>query len=62
MNHKQANPASDDSLALLLSRLAALQGHAVPVHRFSMQASTAEGLDLASLKQEQRARELWLAR
>jgi len=62
VNHKQANPASDDSLALLLSRLAALQGHAVPVHRFSMQASTAEGLDLASLKQEQRARELWLAR
>lgn len=54
--------ASADGLAELLSRLAALQGHAVPVHRFAMQATTAEGLELASLGLAQRARELWLAR
>jgi ATP-binding cassette subfamily C protein LapB len=54
------NPAAD--LAELLSRLAALQGHAVPLHRFTMLETTADGVELASLGPALRARELWLAR
>lgn len=52
----------DHEVARLLSRLAALLGHAVPVHRFSMQTQTADGVDVASLSRHQRAIELWLAR
>lgn len=60
-----AEPAlqsEDTALAMLLSRLAALQGHAVPVHRFSMLATTVEGLELARLARTQRACELWQSR
>lgn len=64
-----AEPPSDNTLATgdheaarLLSRVAALLGHAVPVHRFSMQSRTADGVDVHSLAREQRAIELWMAR
>ena len=51
----------DPELARLLSRLAALQGHAVPAHRFGMTHQTAEGQDLAGLGRKHRAMELWSA-
>ena len=54
-----SEPAS--YLAVLLSRLAALQGRAVPVYRFSMTTRTAEGVDLLSLPSHAQARELWNA-
>lgn len=60
MTQSHLNPAAD--LAELLSRLAALQGHAVPLHRFTMLETTADGVELASLGPALRARELWLAR
>ena len=52
----------DPSLALLLSRLAALQGQAVPAHRFGMLEKTEDGVELAALARLERARESWLAR
>jgi ATP-binding cassette, subfamily C, bacterial LapB len=52
----------DQSLATQLSRLAALLGHAVPVHRFAMQAQTSDGVDMSSLPRLQRAMEMWSAR
>jgi ATP-binding cassette subfamily C protein LapB len=53
---------ADDDLATLLSRLAGLQGQAVPAHRFSMLVSSEQGLPLASLDRRTRALELWRAR
>jgi ATP-binding cassette subfamily C protein LapB len=60
----EANPAGfvDQGLAALLSRLAALLGQAVPVHRFAMQAQTSGGVDMSTLDRHQRATEMWLAR
>jgi ATP-binding cassette subfamily C protein LapB len=52
----------DQRLAIQLSRLAALQGHAVPVHRFAMQAQTSDGVDMATLSRPHRAVEMWSAR
>jgi hypothetical protein len=52
----------DPTLALLLSRLAALQGQAVPAHRFGMLDKTDDGVELAALGRLERARESWLAR
>jgi ATP-binding cassette subfamily C protein LapB len=49
----------DADLATLLSRLAALQGHAVPVFRFGMVGQNAEGMDLSTLTRAQQALELW---
>ncbi len=49
----------DPELATLLSRLAALQGHSVPVYRFGMVHQTADGVDLSSLRRQHRATELW---
>ena len=51
----------DHALASLLTRLAALQGHAVPAYRFGMREKTAAGIDLASLPRHVRAKELWAA-
>ena len=51
----------DAALATLLSRLAALQGHAVPAHRFGMREKTADGLPFATLARHVRAQELWAA-
>jgi len=57
----QAAPGQD-ILAAALSRLAALQGHAVPWHRFAMMAQSANGAVLADLPVAERALELWHAR
>ena len=48
--------------AAFLSRLAALQGHAVPRHRFSMLETNRDGADLSSLSLTQQAEEMWLGR
>ena len=45
----------------MLSRMAALQGHAVPVYRFGTTVQTAEGLALNSLPRNVQAMELWQA-
>lgn len=52
----------DLELSTLLSRLAALLGQAVPVHRFSMVEQSEDGLALADLPAERRAIEKWKAR
>lgn len=54
--------SSKTRIAALLSRLAALQGHAVPVHRFSMLERNRDGADLSSLSLTQQAEEMWLVR
>jgi ATP-binding cassette subfamily C protein LapB len=51
-----------DPLAPLLARLASLQGHAVPWHRFAMMSEGRDGTPLAGLTAATRARELWQAR
>ena len=57
-----ADLPSDTELATLLSRLAALQGHAVPGHRFSMVDTTPEGVAVTELKRSARAQEWWQSR
>ena len=52
----------DADLSVLLSRLAALQGHSVPAHRFGMLDQTDDGVRLADLSRVQRAKELWRSR
>jgi ATP-binding cassette subfamily C protein LapB len=54
--------SAEDALAIMLARLASLQGHAVPRHRFSMMSESAEGTPLAGLSLVSRAVELWKAR
>lgn len=51
-----------DSLALLLTRIASLQGHAVPWHRFALMSQSSEGVDLQNAPLLERATELWTAR
>ena len=53
------NYLHDPELALLLTRLAALQGHAVPSYRFGMLEKTADGMEIAALPRQAQARELW---
>lgn len=48
--------------AILLSRLAALLGHAVPVFRFSLIEKSADGVELMQLALNERAIEMWKAR
>ncbi len=55
------NYLHDAELATVLTRLAALQGHAVPVYRFGMVDKTADGMDIAALPRHVQARELWAA-
>jgi len=57
-----ASYLQDPDLANQLSRLAALQGHAVPAHRFGMIDETSDGVKLSGLARFQRAREAWVAR
>jgi ATP-binding cassette subfamily C protein LapB len=61
-----ANPfgesLADSTLPSLLSRLAALQGKAVPAHRFSMLLTGEDGVELAQLPPHRRAIEMWRAR
>ena len=55
------NYLHDPELAVLLTRLAALQGHAVPSYRFGMLEKTADGVEIAALPRAVQARELWAA-
>lgn len=48
-------------LAPLLSRLAALQGHAVPQYRLAATTQTADGVNLQDLPRDAQACELWMA-
>ena len=48
--------------ATLLSRLAALQGQAVPAHRFGMLERGQGGAELSQLKADQQMLEMWTAR
>lgn len=50
----------DHDLAIVLQRLAALQGHAVPAHRFGMMSVTSAG-SIENLARDVRAIELWLS-
>ena len=52
----------DAALSGLLSRLAALLGHAVPSHRFGMVEHSQDGVELAQLPRQQKAIEMWKAR
>jgi ATP-binding cassette subfamily C protein LapB len=49
----------DFELATQLSRLAASQGVAIPVHRFDMMSTTAGGGDLVHMNRTQRALSMW---
>ncbi|WP_228768260.1 type I secretion system permease/ATPase [Limnohabitans sp. DM1] len=57
-----APPMLDPALATLLSRLAGLQGQAVPVHRFGMMGSTDSGLSVDALNRIERMKAWWRAR
>lgn len=50
-----------NALARTLSRIAALQGHAIPVSRFEYQATIQDSLKVSDLAPETAAREVWLA-
>lgn len=52
-------PTQDQELAVLLSRLAALLGHAVPAHRFTMMSVAHDGLPLADLDRVSLAKSWW---
>lgn len=54
------HPLIDAELATLLSRLAALQGYAVPTHRFGMMSVTAGGARTEEMDRLLRATESWL--
>lgn len=58
----EASSTKDSVLPVLLARLAALQGHAVPAFRFGMLERSHGGAELATLKPYQQAREMWRAR
>ena len=51
----------DPALASVLSRLAALQGHAIPAHRFGMVGTTRDGYALEGLDRAERALAMWAA-
>lgn len=51
-----------DTLSVLLARIASIQGHAVPWHRFALMSVTADGAPINELSWAARAVELWRAR
>lgn len=51
----------DAGLCALLSRMAALQGRAMPAHRFGMVEQTVDGIALSDLGRPDRAAAMWLA-
>jgi len=51
-----------DPLSQSLTRLASMQGHAVPWHRFAMMSQTLDGAPIADLDLADKAIELWRAR
>jgi len=66
-NDPELSPAEallmhDEALSVLLSRLAALLGHAVPSHRFGMVEHSADGVEMAQLPRQDKAIEMWKAR
>lgn len=64
MTEPQVTPshALDPALAAILSRLAAMQGQAVPAHRFGMMGVTDSGLSLETLSRLDRLKAWWSAR
>jgi ATP-binding cassette subfamily C protein LapB len=54
-----SNESIDIELAALLSRIAALQGVAIPVHRFEMMSIAAGGGDMTQMSRPQRALSMW---
>ena len=58
---QQGSYLQDPELSSLLSRLAALQGVALPVHRFSMMSTSAMGSAVDQLSRPQRAIEWWMS-
>lgn len=54
-----SNESIDMELAALLSRIAALQGVAIPVHRFEMMSIAAGGGDMTQMSRTQRALSMW---
>lgn len=57
-----SSSSNEPVLPVLLSRLAALQGHAVPAFRFGMLERGQGGVELSRLTAPQQAREMWRAR
>jgi ATP-binding cassette subfamily C protein LapB len=57
---EEAPSFSDDQLAGVLARLAVVQGHAIPRHRFEMASTNAQGALLENLSPELKAQEVWL--
>jgi len=55
------SPSPTRTLATVLSRLAAIQGHAVPVHKFAYTQYTIDGISIDSLALQEQAIELWRA-
>ncbi len=53
---------NEAGLASLLSRLAALKGHAVPAHRFGMVTRTQDGVELNTLARGERILAMWQER
>jgi len=51
-----------DPLSQSLTRLASMQGHAVPWHRFAMMSQTLDGAPIGDLELADKAIELWRAR
>jgi ATP-binding cassette subfamily C protein LapB len=60
VDQEETSPPLDDNLAAILSRLAVVQGHAIPKHRFAMASKNAQGASIADLSSEVKAQEIWL--
>jgi len=60
--YSQENQASsiERNFAIILSKLATMHGHAIPVHRFEMLSINAKGAHIAELSPELKIREAWL--
>lgn len=61
-NRSDAAAQQPDKLSALLSRLASMQGHAVPWHRFAMMSVSVDGAPMEDLHWSTRVIELWRAR
>lgn len=53
--------SADTALPRLLARAAALQGQAIPIHRFSMRSLNESGLEISTLPAQLQVIEHWLA-
>ena len=54
------NNRFENELAVALSRIAGIQGHAVPTHRFLMSSMNLHGASIKKLHPDLQAREIWL--